>query len=1059
MDLARRFRYSTTLVAALRVEDGAFADVNERFEQVTGYARDQIIGRMPLEVGLWTGPEMRARIWQGLRVERRIRAQRIEFRCRDGALRAGAIDAEYLEHEGTAYVLCFVCEDAAVAPSISQEEPDRDGYRSLFHAAIEGIYRSLPGGGFIDVNPAMARMFGFDSPAHMIRAMGRDATRLYCDPGHAESVHRRLAREGRIENDVTQARRLDGETIWISENSRAVVDERGEVLFYEGTIVDISARLEAERSLRESEALYKVLVENCRDGVFLVQSGRIVFCNAALAGMLRYGVADLVGQDYMDFVAPEDRAAQTSRRDARSAGSHDTQRYEVRMVRRDGARALFAVHADAVLYRGDLASTGVMRDITEERRQHDALRLAESKYRQLFEESPTGLFQTHPDGYILEANLALAQMLGYETPEALKGAIPHMLAVYVDPADRERLIDQLRQRGRFDREICPLRHRGGSTVWAEVSARVVRDEARTAAHFEGSVQDVTARREAELAVQRSEAKYRSLVEYGQAGVFIMSGEHFTYVNRAFAHMLRCSERDLIGASYRDLIAPEYLDAADARYARRKRGELVPAEHETCMMRRDGTRVFVSISVGPVELDGVPHMTGTVRDVTRRHQAEQRLAFNAWHDTLTGLPNRALFQARLEERIALARAGGRMDYALLFLDVDGFKLVNDSLGHAIGDELLIGIATRLTDALAGEVLIARYGGDEFTLLPNGACDRVRAEALARQVLRQFDQAFDIGGQKIYTGTSIGVVLADDRYHSPDEVLRDADTAMYRAKARGKADFAVFDEAMHRAARTRFQLELELRAALQRNEFVVHYQPIVRLSDRNIVAFEALVRWQHPVRGLLAPAEFLAIAEESGLIAQLDWWVLDHVCAQLARWRALGGRCAHLQANVNLDERQLMDPGMVDGVRACLTRSGLAADALALEVTEGVFRFGRAQATQTLADLKALGVSLVVDDFGTGYSSLDSFASSPFDALKIDRSFISDMTSNRRHRAIVRTITAFAADLGLTLTAEGVERADQLSVLSELGCQTAQGYLFAAPLPQARFAALLGQPHQA
>jgi len=443
----------------------------------------------------------------------------------------------------------------------------------------------------------------------------------------------------------------------------------------------------------------------------------------------------------------------------------------------------------------------------------------------------------------------------------------------------------------------------------------------------------------------------------------------------------------------------------------------------------------------------------VQDVTARHDAEQALERSATHDSLTGLANRLVFERRLRESMEAARAEGRHDYALLFLDLDSFKVVNDSLGHAAGDRLLRAIAERLRTTLGPDALVARHGGDEFTLLPLGGCDVSRAVALAQRVLRAFAEPFAIEGQAVFSGASIGIVLGHPDYRDPNQLLRDADTAMYRAKAQGKSGFVIFDEAMHAAARARFTLENDLRAALERAEFRVHYQPIVELASARVVGCEALVRWAHPERGLLEPAEFLQVAEETGVITAMDWAVLEATCASLARWRALDPSACRFGVSVNVDERQVADPRFVDRLGAVLAQAGLEPDALSLEVTETVFRAGREQLADALAALKRAGVGLVVDDFGTGYSSLESFAASPFDALKIDRSFVTDMVTNPRHRAIVRTISNLARDLGLRLTAEGVETEDQAALLREFGCGTAQGYLYSRPLPASGIDALM------
>jgi EAL domain-containing protein (putative c-di-GMP-specific phosphodiesterase class I) len=322
-------------------------------------------------------------------------------------------------------------------------------------------------------------------------------------------------------------------------------------------------------------------------------------------------------------------------------------------------------------------------------------------------------------------------------------------------------------------------------------------------------------------------------------------------------------------------------------------------------------------------------------------------------------------------------------------------------------------------------------------------------IARRVLTLFERPFLVGGQQVFSAASLGIVLGRPDYETPDQVLRDADTAMYRAKAAGKSGFVVFDEAMHGEARLRLQLETDFRLAFERGEFVLHYQPIVSLETNELAGAEALVRWHHPRRGLLAPSEFLPLAEETGLITELDRWVLREACRQLATWRRRFPSAAKIVINVNVDERQMASPEMLEEVFHLLQKHAIPPPCLRLEVTETVFRSGRGHAEAQLGSLKALGVGLAVDDFGTGYSSLESFAASPFDALKVDQTFVRDLESNPRHRAIVRTIIGFAKDLGLLLTAEGIETEGQRAMLQALGCQYGQGFLFAPALPAEQF----------
>ena len=1042
--LARAFTLSTSLVLVIDAGDATIVDANPSLERASGYTRAELIGRRSVDLGLWTDLDARARIWAELRANRCVTDVAVEFLTRGGGRLHARVTCEMFDDGGRPRVLALA-QQVRESATADAATADVESYRALFLSAAEGLYRSLPDGGFIDLNPAMARIFGYDSPLQMLREAARSTLDLYADSAHGAWINQELEQRGFIENVRSRVRRRDGSLIWIAENARAVRDAHsGRLLFHEGSVVDITERIEAEARLRQSEALYRILVDNCRDGVFLIQHGKVKFLNLAMAQILGYAVPELLDCEYMELIAPEWRAEQAQRRTARESGSLESQSYELEMLRKDGTRCLVAVRADAVEYEGENASIGTARDVTEERRRQRALAEAERKYRELFEHSVVGLFRTHPDGTLLEANPAIARLLGYDTPAELLGAGRHVSDLYAHPEERDPLLQRIRESGRLERHELQMRRRNGQLMWVELSVHAVGDEQGGVAHFEGSVQDITARREAELRLQQSEARYRNLVEHSQVGVYMMYADCYTYVNQAFAAMFGYSEQELVGANFRLLVPPESQHRQEERYRRRQSGELPTGDYSVVLLRKDGTRVEVVVSAGPVEIDGKVYTSGTIRDVTEQRRFQRELEHNATHDALTGLPNRVLFERELGYRLERAIASTRYEYAVLFLDLDGFKLVNDSLGHAAGDELLLEIARRLRDAFAGEGLVARYGGDEFTVLPEGPCPGFRAEALARRVLNLLGDAIDVHGHQVYSGASVGIVLGHPDYLSPDQILRDADTAMYHAKA-AKSGYVVFDDAMHKAARERLRLETDLRMALERGEFRVHYQPIVDLASGDVVGCEALVRWQHPERGLLPPPLFLDAAEESGLIVALDWWVLEQACRQVVAWQRRHPDLADLRININLDERQFAERDLVKDLRAVIERTGVDPGAIALEVTETVFRRGRGGAEEILWALKDLGVMLVVDDFGTGYSSLESFASAPFDALKIDRSFVCDMETNPRHRAIVRTITSLADELGLMLTGEGVETPGQAQLLLSMGCATAQGYLYARPMP--------------
>jgi diguanylate cyclase (GGDEF)-like protein/PAS domain S-box-containing protein len=1046
MNLAGAFRFSSSLVVVMDAGDGCIVDINPAFETELGYRREELIGKKTIEIGFWPNLETRATIWAHLRSERRVCGEPVVFRDRAGNEHAAMLYSEIFEHDDARYIFS-IFQQADPGTALSNESiADTGSYRALFLAAAEGLYRSLPDGGWIDVNPALAKILGYESPAQMlIQTSNERANAMYVDADLLTEMSEQLARKGSVEHFRAQVRRRDGSAVWISENSRIVNDADGRVLFYEGSIVDVSTQLEAEARLQQSEMLYRTLVDNSHEGVFLIQDDVMRFANDALARMLGYPIEELIGMPYSQLLAPESVDAYNSRRSERESGFHDVRNFDVVLLRKDGARRLIHAHAGAVDYNGDIASTGTMRDITDDRRQQLATAEAEHKYHELFRNSITGMFQSHPDGRLLEANEALAHIIGYTNAEELKANIKHMEQLYADPEDRAHFIAELVGQGYVRGSTFYARRGDGSTALVELNAHVARDSEGNVLYIEGSAQDITARSLAEQALQHSEARYRTLVEHSQVGVYMMLEDRYTYVNQAFASMFGYTESELIGADFRILVPTESHEHQEDRYQRQVSGERNRGDYHVTLMRKDGVRLEVVVSAGNIELDGTNHTSGTIRDVTEQRRDQRQLEHNANHDLLTGLPNRVVFEQHLARSIADAHSRSTHDYAVLFLDLDGFKLVNDSLGHASGDLLLIQIAGALRKDLGEQVLVTRYGGDEFTLMPHGSCPRARAEQLAQRVLALLSGSFEINGHRIFSGASLGVVLGHQDYQSPDQVLRDADTAMYRAKASGKSAYVIFDDAMLAAARSRLKIETDLRFALERGEFHVFYQPIVDLRTGMIQGCEALVRWQHPERGLLLPAQFLSVAEETGLIVALDWWVLEQTCRNLLRWQRRYPAHAKLRANVNMDERQFGDPNLIETLRSVIKRTGIDPCALSLEITETIFRGGRAEAEATLHALKELGLSLVVDDFGTGYSSLDSFATSPFDALKVDRSFVRDMATNFRHRAIVRTITGFAEDLGLRLIAEGIETFEQAELLRGLGCVGGQGFFYAPALP--------------
>jgi len=433
------------------------------------------------------------------------------------------------------------------------------------------------------------------------------------------------------------------------------------------------------------------------------------------------------------------------------------------------------------------------------------------------------------------------------------------------------------------------------------------------------------------------------------------------------------------------------------------------------------------------------------------------------DPLTGLPNRLLFTDRLGRLIKHAKRRKDYWFAVLFLDLDGFKMINDSLGHLVGDQLLVGVASRLekclraTDTVArlGEgFIVARMGGDEFTVLLDDLKEPGDAKQAAERLMKSVTSPFMLGGREVFTSMSIGIALSNPSYEQAEDILRDADTAMYRAKSRGKARYEIFDADMRASVVARLQLEMDLRRALEHGEFHNVYQPIVSLAAGQIVGFEALLRWQHPTRGQLGPEEFIAVAEETGLIRDLGWWNLREACRQMSEWRAGYNAYSQLTMSVNLSPKQFLQANLVEDIGSLMRELKLPPQALKLELTESTVMGDPSAAVEMLQQIKSLGISLAIDDFGTGYSSLSYLHRFPLDTLKIDRSFISSI-GNGEDTEIARTILPMALNLHLDVVAEGVETIEQLVLLKKLHCKYGQGYYFSKPLSAEEAGLLLAE----
>lgn len=577
------------------------------------------------------------------------------------------------------------------------------------------------------------------------------------------------------------------------------------------------------------------------------------------------------------------------------------------------------------------------------------------------------------------------------------------------------------------------------------------------------VTDISERQAASEALAESDARYALAASGANDGLWEWNLEAGTvHFSTRWRTLLGLEEENIkyTPEEWLSRIHPDDVDTFCERFDAHLEGAIPQFEHEYRMRHANGEfRWVLARGVAARRDDGEPYlMAGSQSDISDRKVAEESLSHGALHDALTGLPNRSLMLDRVGQAIARLGRDKTHSFALALLDLDRFMIVNESLGHAAGDELLVSIARRLEPKMVPGNTLARLGGDEFAILFGDLASLDDIRGTIGELQKTISQPFKINGEEIFVSASFGVALGAPGYQRAEEMLRDADLAMYRAKKEGKSGFETFDEHRHRQAVNQLQAETLLRRALENGDIVAHYQPIVDLRTGVIAGFEALARMTHPTRGIIPPGEFIGIAEETGLIVPLGEQVLEKACAAASAWQERFGLEGKLSMSVNLSARHIAEENIVDLMGDVLSRSGLPPKDLKIEITESLIMTNPELAAQTLAKMKELGVTLSLDDFGTGYSSLSYLRRFPLDTLKMDRSFVGRMDSDERDLELVRMIILLAHTLGMEVVGEGIETESQLTLLRDLNCEFGQGYFFAKPLPEKDAAALLATAPQ-
>ena len=930
-----------------------------------------------------------------------------------------------------------------LAATLAALRETEDLYRNVVKASPDGITISDLDGRITYMSDRILEFLRLERPE---QALGRNVADFF-QPAERERVLQAIGavRQGtRRERMAYTMLRADGTTFLGEVSARLLLDSEGRPRGMIGVTRDISEWKAATDALQ----LHSAALEHSLNAFHILDGqGRFVYANRAYLTMWRYAeLAEILATPQSAHCVDAGEPARIM--DALRVADADVREFTAR--RQDGST--FEVMMSSRRFEGEGGRElfiGTALDVTQ-RKQHEAeLRRSEERYRTLFDVTGAGLLLTDAQMRIRLANGKAAAMAGLPV-EAMIG---RNYLEFVHPEERERL--QSLQLARNAGEDANLPHEleihylgaGGRTGWCLVSVARVPGTGELVTW----VLDITGRKEAEDSLRQAAVVYESTAE----GVMITGVDgRIVGVNRAFTEITGYTKEEALGRSpamlrsgrhdrafydalWRRLLAGENWQGEV--WNRRKSGEVYP-EWLAISGVRDGTGTLVSF-------------VAVFSDISQLKRSAEQLHHLAHYDALTDLPNRTLFNSRVAHALEGASRHDRK-LALLFLDVDRFKNVNDSLGHPIGDELLLRIAQRLRARLRAEDTLARLGGDEFAVLMESIDGPEDAAALAQSILDNLAAPFALsGGREVYATVSIGIALYPGSAPHVNQLISDADAAMYKAKEGGRNTFRLYTESLTRLARERLDLEANLRRALANEEFLLEFQPQVRLADGALLGFEALVRWDSP-QGRIPPDGFIPLAEDTGLIVPLGEFVSRAACRQARRWRDQGHR--NFTIAINLSPRQFRQPDLAGSIRRMLADTGLPGEALELEITESAITESPDEAIVTLRGLKALGLRIAIDDFGTGYSSLAALKRFPIDTLKIDRSFIAGLGDDADDREIVTAIIAMGRNMGMAVMAEGVETRAQRDFLRNHGCDFAQGYLFARPLPAAAAAGWLASP---
>jgi diguanylate cyclase (GGDEF)-like protein/PAS domain S-box-containing protein len=1050
----------TASVGIVFVKDRRIVRCNPRYEEMYGYAEGELVGK-PTRLVYASDEDHRRGVEFYESLLRAKPVLRIEMRRRrDGSSFWARINGRAVDPHDPQKGSVWTIEDVTEQRR-SEEELQRvlAEQQALLNNVVVGIQFTRERR-TVRCNRRFEEMFGY-APGEAVGAPTRDLHFTDAEYERAASCYDELDC-GETHSREQWLRRRDGSGFWCRVSGRAVQPgerSKGHVWLLE----DVTERRRADEALERLVREQDAILENALAGIIFVKDREILRCNRRFEEIFGYSPGEVLNRSTRFMFASDEDYEAGGGPLHEAVWEGKTVSVEREHVRKDGSAIWCSISGRAVQPRDpSQGSVWLFEDITQEHAAEQRIQRAAAEQELILDNATVGIAFVR-DRVIQRCNRFLEEMVGAAPGELVGQSSATLFAEEDEWRDAGRVAYAITPPGGTHEAERRFRRRDGSTFLCRTRGRRI-DAGEAEQEWIWSFDDVTAEREADMRVQRALAEQELILDNATIGIAFVRHRVFQRCNLRLEQMFGYEAAELVGSSTEVLFSSREQFEQDASgYEQLARGEAIGIERR--YRRKDGGSFWCKV-IGKAIDPAQPH-EGSIwifDDVSAEHEARQALEASrdeleravaartaelkaaneraqhlADHDALTGLPNRRLLEDRLTQALALSYRN-RQRTAVMFIDLDRFTTINDSLGHSVGDLLLKEVSRRLVKQLREGDTICRIGGDEFVVVLPEVKRSSDVAYVAQKVIEQLSQPVSIEGRELTVTPSIGIAVFPEDGRDAETLIRNADAAMYHAKESGRANYQFFTEQMNLAASRRLALENDLRRALARKQLRVHYQPIVEAMSGRIAGHEALVRWQHPARGLVPPVEFIQVAEDTGLILKLGEWVLAEACA----WAAKSGVQRSLPVSVNLSARQFNDPNLPRMVARALAESGLAASRLQLEITESTAMQQTDITLGTLKKLKDIGVAIAIDDFGTGYSSFSYLKRFPVNTLKIDRSFISEVEHNGDHRAIVAAMIALAQVLGLKVVAEGVETEGQKKFLSGFGCDQVQGYLTGRPV---------------